>query len=144
MNDVLYVFLSIKKLLSYKAKKWLNCPCEFFLPLVENSHGHNKTLYLLCPPRSGVRRRRFVLSGISLNGACAAEDDGIWCATANAVPTAEGAIELAIAETPITIHNSKCLVMGYGKVAPVTAGLIIKDTIKAALGDQQFQPVLAV
>ena len=35
---------------------------------------------------------------------------------ANAVPTAEGAIELAISETPITIHNSKCLVMGYGKV----------------------------
>ena len=41
--------------------------------------------------------------------------------TANAVPTAEGAIELAISETPITIRNSKCLVLGYGKVGKVLA-----------------------
>ena len=34
----------------------------------------------------------------------------------NAIPTAEGAIEVAISETPVTIHNSKCLVIGYGKV----------------------------
>ena len=34
----------------------------------------------------------------------------------NAVPTAEGAIEIAIAETPFTIHGSKSLVLGYGKI----------------------------
>ena len=39
----------------------------------------------------------------------------------NAIPTAEGAIEIAIAETPITIHNSKCLVLGYGKIGKVLA-----------------------
>ena len=39
----------------------------------------------------------------------------------NAVPTAEGAIEIAIAETPITVHGSKCLVLGYGKVGKVLA-----------------------
>ena len=39
----------------------------------------------------------------------------------NAVPTAEGAIELAISETPITIRSSKCLVLGYGKVGKVLA-----------------------
>lgn len=39
----------------------------------------------------------------------------------NAVPTAEGAIEIAISETPITIHNSKCLVLGYGKVGKILA-----------------------
>lgn len=37
-------------------------------------------------------------------------------AVRNAVPTAEGAIEIAISETPITLHGSKCLVLGYGKV----------------------------
>ena len=37
----------------------------------------------------------------------------------NAVPTAEGAIEIAISETPITLHNSKCLVLGYGKVGKI-------------------------
>lgn len=39
----------------------------------------------------------------------------------NAVPTAEGAIELAISETPITIHGSRCLVLGYGKVGKILA-----------------------
>ncbi len=39
----------------------------------------------------------------------------------NAVPTAEGAIEIAIAETPITIHGSKCLVLGYGRIGKILA-----------------------
>lgn len=39
----------------------------------------------------------------------------------NAVPTAEGAINIAISETPITIHNSNCLVLGYGKVGKLLA-----------------------
>lgn len=39
----------------------------------------------------------------------------------NAVPTAEGAIEIAISETPITLHGSKCLVLGYGKVGKILA-----------------------
>lgn len=42
----------------------------------------------------------------------------------NAVPTAEGAIEIAISETPITLHGSKCLVMGYGKVGKVLASFL--------------------
>lgn len=39
----------------------------------------------------------------------------------NAVPTAEGAIEIAISETPFTLHNSRCLVLGYGKVGKILA-----------------------
>lgn len=39
--------------------------------------------------------------------------------TANAIPTAEGAIEIAISETPITIHGSKSLVLGYGKIGKI-------------------------
>lgn len=37
----------------------------------------------------------------------------------NAVPTAEGAIEIAIRETPITLHGSKSLVLGYGKIGKI-------------------------
>lgn len=37
----------------------------------------------------------------------------------NAVPTAEGAIEIAVSQTPITIHGSKCLVMGYGRIGKI-------------------------
>lgn len=44
----------------------------------------------------------------------------------NAVPTAEGAINLAISETPYTLWNSKVLVIGYGRV-----GKILADRLKA-------------
>ncbi|MBR6408531.1 MAG: dipicolinate synthase subunit DpsA [Clostridia bacterium] len=38
-------------------------------------------------------------------------------AVKNAVPTAEGAVEIAIRETPFTIEGSRCLTIGYGRVA---------------------------
>lgn len=37
----------------------------------------------------------------------------------NAIPTAEGAIEIAIRELPFTLHGSNCLVIGYGRIAKV-------------------------
>lgn len=42
----------------------------------------------------------------------------------NAVPTAEGAIEIAIANTPRTIYNSQILILGYGRIAKVLAALL--------------------
>jgi len=35
----------------------------------------------------------------------------------NTIPTAEGAIQIAMEELPITIHSAKCLVTGYGRVS---------------------------
>ena len=40
---------------------------------------------------------------------------------ANAVPTAEGALQLAMEELPTTIHGSKVLVLGFGRVGRLTA-----------------------
>lgn len=40
----------------------------------------------------------------------------------NAIPTAEGALEIALSEMPTTIFGSKCLVTGYGRVGKVMAG----------------------
>lgn len=42
-------------------------------------------------------------------------------AVANAVPTAEGAIQLAMEQLPITIHGARVLVIGYGRVGQITA-----------------------
>ena len=42
-------------------------------------------------------------------------------AVANAVPTAEGALAIAMAEVPYTIHGARCLVLGYGRVAKALA-----------------------
>lgn len=35
----------------------------------------------------------------------------------NAIPTAEGAIQIAMEELPVTIHGSRCLVAGFGRIA---------------------------
>lgn len=35
---------------------------------------------------------------------------------ANAIPTAEGAIALGMARLPITLHDCRCLVIGYGRI----------------------------
>lgn len=37
----------------------------------------------------------------------------------NVIPTVEGALQIAMEETAITIHGSKCLVMGYGRIGKV-------------------------
>lgn len=39
----------------------------------------------------------------------------------NAVPTAEGAIQIAMEEFPFTLHSAKVIVTGYGKVARALA-----------------------
>ena len=41
--------------------------------------------------------------------------------TANAVPTAEGALALAIGHSPITLHGAACLVIGYGRIGKILA-----------------------
>lgn len=40
---------------------------------------------------------------------------------ANAVPTAEGAVQIAMEELPITIHNASVLITGYGRVGRASA-----------------------
>lgn len=48
-----------------------------------------------------------------------AEDDKI--AIPNAIPTAEGAIQIAMAETDITIDGMRALILGYGRVGAALA-----------------------
>ena len=39
----------------------------------------------------------------------------------NAIPTAEGAIELAMKHTSVTLHGAPCLVLGFGRIGKVLA-----------------------
>lgn len=43
-------------------------------------------------------------------------------AVANAVPTSEGAIQIAMEELPITLHGARVLVIGFGRLGKVLAG----------------------
>lgn len=42
-------------------------------------------------------------------------------AVANAVPTAEGALQIAMEELPITLHGARVLVIGYGRLGKICA-----------------------
>lgn len=42
----------------------------------------------------------------------------------NAVPTAEGAVEIALRETPTTLFGSTCLITGFGRVSKTLARLL--------------------
>ncbi len=39
----------------------------------------------------------------------------------NAIPTAEGAIETAMKHTSVTLHGTKCLVLGFGRIGKLLA-----------------------
>lgn len=43
----------------------------------------------------------------------------------NAIPTVEGAIQIAMEETNITIHSSNCLILGFGRI-----GKLLSKTLK--------------
>ncbi len=42
----------------------------------------------------------------------------------NAIPTAEGAIQIAMEKSNITLHNSTCLVMGFGRIGKILAKML--------------------
>ena len=42
----------------------------------------------------------------------------------NAIPSAEGAIQIAMEELPITLHGSNCLVTGYGRIGKVLSSML--------------------
>ncbi len=48
----------------------------------------------------------------------------------NAVPTAEGVVQVLVEELPITIHGMKCAVLGYGRV-----GKVLADTLSSLGAD---------
>ena len=44
------------------------------------------------------------------------------CMVANAVPTAEGAVQVAMEELPITLHSARVLILGFGRESSPPTG----------------------
>lgn len=57
---------------------------------------------------------------------------------ANAVPTAEGAIQLAMEATDRTIHESRCLVIGYGRIGRLLAGRLRALGARTAISARRY------
>lgn len=45
-------------------------------------------------------------------------------AVLNAIPTAEGAVQIAMSETSFTIHSSRCLVIGNGRIGKILSKML--------------------
>lgn len=43
------------------------------------------------------------------------------CMVANAVPTAEGAVQVAMEQLPFTLHSARVLILGFGRVGKLTS-----------------------
>lgn len=45
-------------------------------------------------------------------------------AVLNAIPTAEGAIQIAMEELPVTLHSSNVLILGFGRIGKILAKML--------------------
>ena len=60
-------------------------------------------------------------------------------AVANAVPTAEGALQVAMEHLPITIHGARVLVIGFGRVGRLTAQRFAALGAKVSVAARKYE-----
>ena len=58
-------------------------------------------------------------------------------AVLNAVPTAEGAIQLAMEELPVTLSGARCLITGYGRIGKVLSRLLVAMNARVRVAARQ-------
>lgn len=75
---------------------------------------------VLCGMANETLRQRFQAAGVSLIDYFSREE----LALLNAVPTAEGALEIAMRELPVTLWGAKCLVAGFGRIGKYLAHIL--------------------
>lgn len=56
----------------------------------------------------------------------------------NAVPTAEGAIQIAMEETAHTINNSECLVIGNGRISKILCKMLLGLGAKVTISARKY------
>ena len=59
-------------------------------------------------------------------------------AVANAVPTAEGALQIAMEEMPITLHGARALVIGYGRLGRLLAQRLSALGARVSVASRRF------
>lgn len=62
-------------------------------------------------------------------------------AVLNAIPTAEGAIQIAMEETPITLHDSNTLVLGFGRIGKVLAKMLKGIGANVFVGTRKYSDI---
>ncbi len=62
-------------------------------------------------------------------------------AVLNAIPTAEGAIQIAMEETPATIHDSRVLVLGFGRIGKILSNMLKGIGAKVFVEARKYQDI---
>ena len=83
---------------------------------------------------SDIVRREVESRGMAIHDYLQREE----LAIANSVPTAEGAIQLAMEELPITISGARCLITGYGRVGQALARLLVALGANVTVAARKF------
>ncbi len=90
-----------------------------------NAPFHDKAIQINGVFKTMKKSQLFIAGMISEKAAQLAKAYNVYCidilkreemAVFNAIPTAEGAIQIAMEELPITLSGSRALVLGYGRV----------------------------
>ncbi|MGI5963925.1 MAG: dipicolinate synthase subunit DpsA [Lawsonibacter sp.] len=90
----------------------------------------------LCGGRVDAKTRSLADSyGLSLYDYFAREE----LAVANAVPTAEGAVQLAMEHLSITLHGARILVIGFGRVGRLTAQRMAALGAKVCVAARKYE-----
>ena len=99
-------------------------PGQLNTPLSDREHPlssllpHLRPTQLLCGGKCDPNTALFLhRNGLYLHDYFAREE----LVVANAVPTAEGAVQIAMEELPVTLHGASVLVLGFGRVGTLTA-----------------------
>ena len=59
----------------------------------------------------------------------------------NAIPTAEGALQIAMEETEKTICNSKCLIIGYGRIGKTLSRLLMAVGAEVTCSARKYEDI---
>jgi len=98
-----------------------------------NAPFHSEKIYINDVLKKMNKNQIFIAGRISSKIAHLAEVYNVYTvdildreemAILNAIPTAEGAIQIAMEEMPITLHGSNSLVMGFGRIGKILAKML--------------------
>ncbi len=104
-----------------KDGKTLNTPfSDRKIVMNEEFAGHFRGKKVFCPTKDRLLKTARKWQDIQVYDFLDREEMQVC----NAVPTAEGAIEIAIREYSGTINGSRCLVTGYGRIGKVLAQML--------------------
>ncbi len=80
----------------------------------------DKRAQVLCGMPDATLCSRFRTAGIRFTDYFEREELAIL----NAIPTAEGAVEIAMREMPVTLHGARCLILGFGRIGKYLAKIL--------------------